>query len=158
VIAVDTNILVYAHRPDSPHCAAAAAELAWLVGSPGPWAVAWPCAHEFLAVVTSTRVFPVPTPLPRALEQVVAWRESGAVFLAEATGYWDRLAGLVLAGGVTGPKIHDARIAALCLDHGIDELWTSDRDFSRFPALKVRNPLVNPRARRSADRPDARLP
>jgi len=88
----------------------------------------------------------------------VAWRESGAVFLAEATGYWDRLAGLVLAGGVTGPKIHDARIAALCLDHGIDELWTSDRDFSRFPALKVRNPLVNPRARRSADRPDARLP
>jgi len=128
------------------------------VGSPGPWAVAWPCAHEFLAVVTSTRVFPVPTPLPRALEQVVAWRESGAVFLAEATGYWDRLAGLVLAGGVTGPKIHDARIAALCLDHGIDELWTSDRDFSRFPALKVRNPLVNPRARRSADRPDARLP
>jgi len=59
---------------------------------------------------------------------------------------------------VTGPKIHDARIAALCLDHGIDELWTSDRDFSRFPALKVRNPLVNPRARRSADRPDARLP
>ena len=158
MIAVDTNILVYAHRPDSPHSAAAAAELAWLVGSPGPWAVAWPCAHEFLAVVTSTRVFPVPTPLPRALEQVVAWRESGAVFLAEATGYWDRLAGLVLAGGVTGPKIHDARIAALCLDHGIDELWTSDRDFSRFPALKVRNPLVNPRARRSADRPDARLP
>ena len=158
MIAVDTNILVYAHRPDSPHCAAAAAELAWLVGSPGPWAVAWPCAHEFLAVVTSTRVFPVPTPLPRALEQVVAWLESGAVFLAEATGYWDRLAGLVLAGGVTGPKIHDARIAALCLDHGIDELWTSDRDFSRFPALKVRNPLVNPRARRSADRPDARLP
>ena len=52
------------------------------------------------------------------------------------------------ASGVTGPKIHDARIAALCLDHGVDELWTSDRDFSRFRALRVRNPLVNPRARR----------
>jgi hypothetical protein len=148
VIAVDTNILVYAHRPDSPHHAAAAAELAQLVGTRGPWGVAWPCVHEFLAVVTSARVFTVPTPLPRALDQVVAWRESGAVLLAEAAGHWDRLAGLLVAGGVTGPKVRDARIAALCLDHGIDELWTSDRDFSRFPPLKVRNPLVHPRARR----------
>ena len=148
MIAVDTNILVYAHRPDSPHFAAATAELTQLVGTPAPWAVAWPCVHEFLAVVTSSRVFPVPTPVPMALEQVVAWRESGAIFIAEAAGHWDRLAGLVTASGVTGPKIHDARIAALCLDHGIDELWTSDRDFSRFPALRVRNPLVNPRARR----------
>ena len=148
MIAVDTNILVYAHRPDSPHFAAAAAELAQLVGTPAPWAVAWPCVHEFLAVVTSSLVFPVPTPWPRALEQVVAWRESGAIFIAEAAGHWDRLAGLMTASGVTGPKIHDARIAALCLDHGVDELWTSDRDFSRFRALRVRNPLVNPRARR----------
>ena len=148
MIAVDTNILVYAHRPDSPPFAAAAAELAQLIGTPGPWAVAWPCVHEFLAVVTSARVFPAPTPLPRALEQVTAWRESGAIFLAEAAGHWDRLAGLIMASRVSGPKIHDARIAALCLHHGIDELWTSDRDFSRFPALKVRNPLVNPRARR----------
>ena len=148
MIAVDTNILVYAHPSDSPPSAAAAAVLAQLVGTPGPWAVAWTCVHEFLAVVTPARVFPVPTPLPRALEQVVAWRDSGAVLLAEAAGHWDRLAGLLVASEVTGPKIHDARIAALCLDHGIDELWSSDRDFSRFPALRVRNPLVNPRPRR----------
>ena len=147
MIAVDTSILVYAHRPDSPPHAGAAAELAALVGTPGPWAVAWPCVHEFLAVVTSVRVFPEPTPLPRAMEQVDAWRESGAVLLAETVGHWDRLAELIIASGVTGPKIHDARIAALCLDDGIDELWSSDRDFSRFPALRVRNPLVNPRSR-----------
>jgi predicted nucleic acid-binding protein len=43
---------------------------------------------------------------------------------------------------VTGPLVHDARIAALCLSHGIRELWTADRDFSRFPRLKTANPLV----------------
>jgi predicted nucleic acid-binding protein len=42
----------------------------------------------------------------------------------------------------TGPKVHDARVAALCLQHGASELWTIDRDFSRFPGLKLRNPLV----------------
>jgi len=41
-----------------------------------------------------------------------------------------------------GGAIHDARIAALCLYHGVTELWSADRDFTRFPALAVRNPLV----------------
>jgi hypothetical protein len=41
-----------------------------------------------------------------------------------------------------GSRIHDARIAAICLHHGVGELWSADRDFSAFPQLKVRNPLV----------------
>ena len=51
------------------------------------------------------------------------------------------------AGDIVGPKVHDARIAALCRFHGVRELWSADRDFSRFPDLKVRNPLVAPRRR-----------
>src|SRR5699024_9884608 len=58
--------------------------------------------------------------------------------------YLDRLRSLVTDGRVVGPRVHDARIAAICLSHGISELWTADRDFSRFPALKTRNPLVEP--------------
>jgi predicted nucleic acid-binding protein len=49
---------------------------------------------------------------------------------------------LLSVGRVTGAKVHDARIAALCLSHGVSELWSADRDFSRFPDLKTRNPLV----------------
>jgi predicted nucleic acid-binding protein len=49
---------------------------------------------------------------------------------------------LLLAGGVHGPPVHDAAIAALCPARGVHELWTADRDFSRFPALRVRNPLA----------------
>jgi predicted nucleic acid-binding protein len=53
------------------------------------------------------------------------------------------LRALVEPGRVAGPKIHDARIAALCLAHGVQALWTADRDFSRFPALQAVNPLTS---------------
>jgi uncharacterized protein len=62
--------------------------------------------------------------------------------LSETAGYWPVLQRLLLSGQITGAKVHDARIAALCLSHGVSELWSADRDFSRFPDLKTRNPLV----------------
>jgi len=78
-----------------------------------------------------------------ALEQVDAWLESPSLMLlAEIPGYWPELCSVLRTGRVSGPLVHDARIAALCLGHGVRELWTADRDFGRFPALKVRNPLV----------------
>jgi predicted nucleic acid-binding protein len=49
---------------------------------------------------------------------------------------------LLARGNIVGGRIHDARIAALCLHHGVRELWTADRDFSMFPQLKTHNPLV----------------
>ena len=48
---------------------------------------------------------------------------------------------LLVAGRVAGPRVHDARIAAICRYHGVDELWSADRDFGRFPDLNVVNPL-----------------
>lgn len=67
--------------------------------------------------------------------------------LAEDIGYWSILRRLVSDGAVSGARVHDARVAALCLAHGVRELWTADRDFSRFPDLRVRNPLAAPRTR-----------
>lgn len=107
------------------------------------WAIPWPCIHEFLSIVTHPRIYAPPTPLARALDQVTAWQESPRlVLLAESEGYWSVLRTLVASGRVQGPQVHDARVAALCLHHGVRELWTADRDFGRFPDLAVRNPLV----------------
>lgn len=146
MIAVDTNLLVYAHRAELPDHASMAKLLAELGASAEAWAIPWPCVHEFLAVVTNRRAWAVPTPRDHALAQIEIWRKSPTlVFLAESDGYWQVLADLMGAGDVVGPKVHDARIAALCLHHGVRELWSADRDFSRFPSLKVRNPLVRPR-------------
>jgi predicted nucleic acid-binding protein len=62
--------------------------------------------------------------------------------LREEEGYWEVLAGLLRAARVSGPRIHDARIAAICVQHAVTELWTADRDFSRFAGLTTRNPLA----------------
>jgi len=143
VIAVDTNILVYAHREDAPFHEIAARRVAGLAEGRAPWAIPWPCLHEFLAIVTHPRIYDPPTPSAAALDQVDAWLEAPSlVLLAEAEQYWTELRALVTAGRVTGARIHDARIAALCRQHGVRELWSADRDFSRFPNLAVLNPLT----------------
>jgi predicted nucleic acid-binding protein len=104
LIAVDSNILIYAHRQDSDWHIPAKNCLDYLVGQTGFWAITWPSVHEFISISTHRRIYDPPSTLPQA--------------------------------------IHDARIAAICLQHGVSELWTADRDFSRFPKVKVRNPLV----------------
>jgi uncharacterized protein len=151
VIAVDTNVLLYAHRADSPfHENAKRLVTALAEGRPA-WAIPWPCLHEFLAIVTHARVFDPPTPLAGALDQLDAWLESpSVVVLSERDGYWPVLHRLLEAGRITGPLVHDARVAALCLLHGVRELWTADRDFQRFPGLVVRNPLVADAAHEAA--------
>jgi len=124
---------------------AAYALLAELAEGRGPWAIPWPCLHEFLAIVTHPKIYAPPTPLDAALDQAAAWLESPSlVLLAESEGYWPELRLALQAGRLAGPQAHDARVAALCQSHGVRELWTADRDFSRFPALKTRNPLVRP--------------
>jgi predicted nucleic acid-binding protein len=77
------------------------------------------------------------------MEQVDAWLESPTVvLLSEAGGYWSQLRAALEAGRVAGPLVHDARVASLCLQHGVRELWSADRDFGRFPSLTTTNPLV----------------
>jgi len=143
MIAVDSNLLVYAHREDTPWHSAAYACLVRLAEGRGAWAIPWPCVHEFLAIVTHPRIYDPPTPLDKAIDQVEAWLESPSLtLLAESEEHWTELRSLLRAGRASGPKVHDARVAALCLQHGASELWTVDRDFSRFPGLKFRNPLV----------------
>jgi toxin-antitoxin system PIN domain toxin len=143
MIAVDTNILVYAHREDSPFHSAAFQCVAELAEGAATWAIPWPCLHEFFAVVTHPRIYAPPTPPARALDQMDAWQQSPTLaLLAESPTYWPALRTLLAVGRVVGPQVHDARIAALCRDHGVRELWSADRDFSRFAGLTVMNPLV----------------
>jgi len=149
VIAVDTNILVYAHREESPFHDAAFRRIAALAEGAVSWAIPWPCLHEFLAIATHPRIYAPPTPLARALDQVEAWLESPSlVVLTETAVHWPVLRELLTGGRVTGAQVHDARVAALCRQHGVRELWTADRDFGRFAGIKFVNPLVEDRPAR----------
>lgn len=144
MIAVDTNILVYAHREDSPWHSAAVTCVTQLAEGAAPWAIPWPCVHEFLAVVTHPKIYRPPTPLVSAIEQVKAWIESPSVHLiAEMGNYWPALRSVLVSGQIVGPMTHDARVVAVCRQHGVAVLWSADRDFSRFGGLDVVNPLLN---------------
>lgn len=144
MIAIDTNILVYAHRRDSPWFELSRNALRSLAEGTTTWAIPWPCLHEFLVISTHPKIYKPPTKLTRALEQADALLTSPSLTtLNEGAGYWPVLRRLLAAGQVTGAKVHDARIAALCLFHGVSELWSADRDFTSFPELKTRNPLVS---------------
>ncbi|MDQ6913300.1 MAG: PIN domain-containing protein [Verrucomicrobiota bacterium] len=143
MIALDTNILIYAHRPESPHHSVAKAALHSLRGQAGSWAIPWPCVHEFIAVVTNARIFKRPTPIAVAFAAVQAWGAGNNLqFLAESSAHFEQLRELAVRAKISGARIHDARIAAICLHHGVHELWTTDRDFSAFPELKTRSPLL----------------
>jgi toxin-antitoxin system PIN domain toxin len=143
MIAVDTNILVAFQRLEYPTHARAVEVVTQLAEGRAPWALPAPCLHEFLAVVTHPRIFKTPTPLHHALAAVSALLESPRVrVLSEGSTHWETLSRLLTAGKIAGPAVHDARIAAICLAHGVSELWTADRDFSRFPELTARNPLI----------------
>ena len=143
MIGVDTNLLVYAHREDSDFHSIAVRKLEALAQGKAAWAIPWPCVHEFFSIVTHPKIFDPPTPQETALDQIEAWMESPSlVLLSEAAAYWAELRTLLISGKIAGPMVHDARVAALCLQHGVRELWSSDRDFGRFTAMTVVNPLA----------------
>ena len=91
----------------------------------------------------STRIYAPPTPLDLVLDQIDAWMESPSLMLlTESEQHWQELRSLIAAARLSGPQVHDARIAALCMQHGVRTLWSADRDFSRFPRLTIVNPLI----------------
>lgn len=146
MIAVDTNLLVYSHREDSEWHAAASKVVRRLAEGRATWAIPWPCLYEFYAIATHPKIYrPASTPT-QALDQIEAWLESpSVVLLSETAGYGAALFDLLRNARPRGARVHDARIAALCLHSGVRELLTADRDFSRFPSLSTKNPLVGKR-------------
>jgi toxin-antitoxin system PIN domain toxin len=143
VIAIDTNLLVFAHRADAPNHETALAALTPLVEGDSAWAIPWPCIHEFISVATHPGIYKPPSTLAEAFGFLDSLLGSATLhLLSESHGYFQKLREIAMAANLRGAHIHDARIAALCLHHGVRELWTADRDFSIFPKLKTRNPLI----------------
>lgn len=143
MIAVDTNLLVYAHRAEFPHHRHASKLINELAAGRRAWGIPWPCIGEFVSVVTNPRPFQRPSTVGEAAIQLDVWVHSpSASLLGERVDTWPLFRELLVTSGVTRASVHDARIAAICLEHHVREFWSADRDFSRFPALPLRNPLI----------------
>ncbi|MDA0790474.1 MAG: PIN domain-containing protein [Proteobacteria bacterium] len=144
MIAVDTNILVYSHRRESRFHEQAFDLMKGLAEGTEKWAIPWPCLYEFFSVVTNPRIWKdATTPSEQAGAQISAWTNApGVTLLNETKDFESVLVPLITQPRVKGPIVHDARIAALCIAHGIDELLSKDRDFQLFGEITTRDPLV----------------
>ncbi len=143
MVALDTNILVYAHRRGSTYHTEAYRLVATLAESREPYALFWPSLYEFVRVVTHHRVFDPPS-LPgeafEALAQFLA--PPGVHVLSEGILHHEILEKVLRESPVSGNLMHDAQLVALALEHGVHQILTADADFSRFPQVLSRNPLV----------------
>ena len=140
--AVDTNILVYARRGESPHHHEAARLLNSLATGSEPWVLPWPCIYEFLRVVTHPSLFRPPTLPEEAWQAIDLLLDSPSIFpIAEGERHRHIVADLLRSSPVRGNLVHDAHITALLIEHGVHEILTTDDDFRRFRKLKVTNPF-----------------
>lgn len=138
MIAVDTNILVYAHREELPQHAAARARVTALAEGDAPWAIPVFCLGEFIRVVTHPRLFDPPHTVDEACAALDRVLESPSVrVLNPGDRFWTMLAGAVREGAAMGNLAFDAQVAALCRESGVSALLTEDRDFDRFPWLRT---------------------
>ncbi|REJ83191.1 MAG: PIN domain-containing protein [Acidobacteria bacterium] len=143
MIAVDTNILIYARREELPEHGVALDLLKSLAEGRVLWALPWPSVYEFLRVVTHPRVFDPPTDLDAALDDLASLlRSPSLVLLGEGRGHFRELRKAARSARVFGNLVHESHIAALCLEHGVTELLTRDRDFARFAGLATRDPFA----------------
>jgi toxin-antitoxin system PIN domain toxin len=144
VIAVDTNILVYAHRPESPFHERARTVVRTLAEGSSPWAIPVHCLVEFAGVVGHPRIFRVPSSPSQIRAQIEAWRQSSSLrLLVEDVAFVGGFLDALETSRAQGGGVHDARIAALCRFHDVRVLYSADRDFSRYAWLATRNPLVD---------------
>ena len=143
MIALDSNILVYAHRRESQFHDQANALVKSLAEGKTSWSIPWPCLYEFYSVVTNPRIWQAEATPPKiAAQQIEAWTNAPSLqLLTEPQDFAATLLPIVAQPRIRGPIVHDARIAALCLAHGVAQLVTRDRDFQLFPQLNTRDPF-----------------
>jgi uncharacterized protein len=142
MVAIDTNILVYARRVETPNHKPAYRLLESLALGDDPWFLPWPCIYEYLRVVTHPRVFTPPTPLDAAIEDLGKLFQSPSLRMGgESRQHWNESARMPRSSRASGNLVHDAHIATLLIEHGVREFFTDDRDFGRFPGLKITHPF-----------------
>ena len=142
MIAVDSNILVYWQMASMAEHTVAIELVSALAGGRAQWAIPWTCIYESYRIVTHRSVFDEPLRQDDAHENIRRLIAAPTLQLISETSRHDAVLGELLASAkAAGNMIYDARIAAVCIENGVTELLTNDRDFGRFAKLKTRNPF-----------------
>jgi uncharacterized protein len=141
VILVDGNLLLYAYNASSEDHAKAKEWLEAVLSGAEPVAFCWPVILAFLRIATNPRAFPHPLSRTEAAVIVSEWLDQPqTVMIGPDSNHWGILQRTLSEGKAAGPLVSDAHLAALAVEHGAT-LYSTDRDFARFPNLKLENPL-----------------
>jgi toxin-antitoxin system PIN domain toxin len=133
LIAVDTNILLYAHREEFVQHRPARTRLTALAEGAGRWAIPVFCLGEFLRVSTHPRLLSPPFTIDEACEALGRVLESPSLHvLMPGERFWPLLAQAVAEADARGNLVFDAQVVAVCRETGVSTLLTEDRDFGRF--------------------------
>jgi toxin-antitoxin system PIN domain toxin len=143
VIAIDTNLLIYAHRRAVAEHDAARQAIEAACNSTRGWGVAFPTIAEFYSIVTH----PAASGRPSTPDEAVAFLQmletrGGMVVWTPGPEFGTRLVQTAADLNVMGVRVFDLQIALCALDGGATELWTHDRNFVKVPGLRVHDPLV----------------
>lgn len=142
MIGIDTNVLVYARREEFAEHRRGKSLLTKLAEGDRLWALCWPVVYEFLRVVTHHKVFDPPTSLADALNGIKALLDSPSlVMLGEGATHFTQLQRIALSASTRGNLMHDAHIATIYIEHGVEMVLTTDKDFARFSLLTCVNPF-----------------
>ena len=141
MVLPDVNVLVYAHREDSPHHAGCRKWVEAVVNGNESFGLSELVLSGFVRVVTHPKVFTQPSPLADALEFTEQLRgRPNCVPVAPGRRHWEIFRQLCAEAGAKGNLVPDAYLAAMAIEAGCE--WvTTDRDFSRFKGLRWRHPL-----------------
>ena len=141
---VDANLLIYAHDSASAHHELARRWLETTFSGSEQIGLTWMVVLAFVRITTSPRPLEHPFSIAEAVELVAGWLERPTVALVHpGERHWEILRNLLVEGQAPGSLVMDAHLAALAVEHGAT-LATTDKDFTRFPGLRVFNPLVPP--------------
>lgn len=141
MILPDANVLLYAYHPASAEHSRCKDWLEEALSAPQPVRFAWLTLWAFLRISTNPNVFEHPLTMDEAIAIVTSWLDRPNVELVDpGERHWEILQDLVKEAQCTGPLVTDAALAAVGIEHGAT-VYTTDRDFSRFPSLRCVNPL-----------------
>ena len=143
MIALDTNLLVYAHREGAPEHEAARVAIFTALNDPRGWGICLPSIAEFWSIVTHPKIPGGPSS-SRVVTHFFHYliTEGHGNIWTPGPGFGERLLRWAASLGIRGRRIFDLQIALIALEHGAQEVWTHDKNFVSVPKVKVSDPLA----------------
>jgi len=139
---VDVNVLLYASNADAPEHERATALVQHLASGPELVVLCWPTVMGYLRIATHPSIFSRPLAHGEAMANIeVLAAQPHVRVVGESSRFWEIYRSLAADVPARGNGVPDAHLVALMVEHGVDIIWSRDRDFRKYPSVVARDPF-----------------